>query len=66
MKPLHINLDQHTHELLRRVRHTIVERNKERAANGQHTAFEGATFRDIVARGIDLVAAEVASPNDVI
>jgi hypothetical protein len=59
VKPLHLELDQHVYDRLLAVRHAIVERNKERAVGGLHTAFEKASFKDIVSRGIDLVAAEV-------
>jgi hypothetical protein len=59
IKPIRINLDPFAHDLLQRAKRSIQERNLERAMSGQHDAFEGATFKDIVQRGIALVAAEV-------
>jgi hypothetical protein len=58
-KPLRINLDAAHHDLLLKVRQRIVERNKQRSVDGEYRSFEGWTFKDIIQRGIGLVAADV-------
>jgi hypothetical protein len=60
VKPLHIELDQHSHEQLLLIKRTVVERNKERSIAGDYRSLEGATFKHIIQRGIGMVAREVA------